>query len=215
VRVGRRRGRVLVAGAVVASLGVAGILVPKAGGKPAAGLVVFTQVPAGVVDTPGGNGSAQRYPAGSRIVSFDPLEPDRSVRVLTEDFHSARAPALSPDGKRMVFSGQRRDGGPWRIWEIELERGRTRPITPDEGSTDPAYLADGSIVFSAPAADRTTEARRALYTVGPEGAVRHPGISRLARLSTLYHAFRWHGGGAVLREPRRRAAERASLGDAR
>ena len=181
MRVGRRRGRVLVAGAVIASLGVASMLVLRAGGKPAAGLVVFTQVPAGAADTPGGNGSAQRYPAGSRIVSLDPLEPDQGVRVLTEDFHSARAPALSPDGKRMVFSGQRRDGGPWQIWEMELERGRTRPITPDEGSTDPAYLADGSIVFSAPAADRTTEARHALYTVGPEGGdpmrvTFHPGL---------------------------------------
>ncbi len=181
MRVGRRRGRVLVAGAVIASLGVLSMLVLRASGKPAAGLVVFTQVPAGAVSTPGGNGAAQRYPAGSRIVSFDPLEPDGSVRVLTEDFHSARAPAFSPDGKRMAFSGQRREGGPWRIWEMELKSGRTKPITRDEGSTDPAYLADGSIVFSAPAADLATEARHALYTAGPAGAdpmrvTFHPGL---------------------------------------
>ena len=164
MRVGKLRGRVLVAGAVVAFLGVAGMSFLRAGGKPAVGLIVFTQVPAGAADTPAGNGTAERYPAGSRIVSFDRLEPQGGVRVLTEDFHSARAPALSPDGRRMAFSGQRRDGDPWRIWEMELKRGRTRLVTPLEGSIDPAYLADGGIVFSAPATssapatDGTTQA---------------------------------------------------------
>jgi hypothetical protein len=158
----------LVAGAVIASLGVVGTLALRTSGKPAAGVVVFTQVPVDAAED-GGNGATQRYPAESRIVSFNPLEPERGVRVLTEDFHSARAPALSPDGTRMVFSGQRREGGPWQIWEIELGRGRPRLLTPDEGSTDPAYLADGSIVFSAPA-DPTTGPIHALFTVGAEGA---------------------------------------------
>lgn len=178
---GRRRGRILVAGAVVAFLGVAGILVTRAGRKPAVGLLVFTQVPAGAADMLDGNVSDQRYPADSRIVSFDRLEPEGGIRVLTEDFHSARAPALSPDGRRMVFSGQQRERGPWQIWEMELKRGRTRLVTPFEGSTDPAYLADGSIAFSAPATDGTTVAGHALYTVGPEGGdptrvTFHPGL---------------------------------------
>lgn len=177
----RGRGRILVAGAVVAFLGVAGVVVARAVGKPAVGLVVFTQVPAGAADAPDGNGSAGRYPASSRIVSFDRREPDGGIRVLTQDFHSARAPALSPDGKRMVFSGQRREGGPWRVWEMELKRGRTRLVTPVEGSTEPAYLPDGSVVFSAPGPDNTTASHHALYTVGPEGddpmrVTFHPGL---------------------------------------
>ncbi len=180
MRIGRRRGRVLVAGTVVALLGGAVLWTLRADGKPATGLIVFTQVPAGVVDAPGGTGPVQRYPDGSRIVSIDPLEPDRSVRVMTEDFHSARAPAVSPDGRRMMFSGQRREGDPWLIWEMELERGRPRLLTHHEGSTDPAHLADGGIVFSAPTAHGTTESHHALYTAGlertdPTRVTFHPG----------------------------------------
>jgi hypothetical protein len=156
----------MVAGAVVAFLGVVGTLVFTTGGETAAGVVVFTQVPAGATNIPGSDGAAQRYPAESRIVSFALLEPERSVRVLTEEFHSARAPALSPDGSRMAFSGQREDGGPWQIWEMELRRRRPRLIAPVEGATDPAYLADGRIVFSAPADGNTTEAGHALFTAG-------------------------------------------------
>jgi hypothetical protein len=163
----------VVAGAVLASLGIAGVLASRTGARPASGVIVFTQVPAGVA-APGGPDLSQRYPTGSRIVSYDPLEPEVGVRVLTEDFHSARAPAVSPDGSRMAFSGQKQGGGPWQIWELELERGRSRLLTPTEGATDPAYLADGGIVFSAPAAHGTAEPRHALFTAAPDAADPRP-----------------------------------------
>lgn len=173
-------GRGIVAGAVAASLGVAGLLALRAGETPAAGVIVFTQVPASPTETPaGGTGAAPRYPAGSRIVFFDPLEPDRGVRPLTEEFHAARAPALSSDGTRMVFSAQREAGGPWQIWEVDVGGRRPALIAAVEGATDPAFLADGSVVFSAPAAPGAAEPH-ALFTVGSEGGAParisfHPG----------------------------------------
>lgn len=161
------------AGTVVASLGIAGALALTAGGAEPAGNIVFTQLPAGAADARPGDEFARRFPARSQIVSVDPLDPEEEVRVLTEDFRSARAPAVSPDGTRMVFSGQRQEGGPWKIWEMDLLRRRARLVTPVEGATDPAYLADGGIVFSAPAgADRrpaggASKAQHALFRVDP------------------------------------------------
>jgi hypothetical protein len=193
-----RLARVLVAVVALGVLAVAGISVLRGNDEPATGLVVFTQVPAGAGGPLAGNGAARRYPAGSRIVAFDPQAPDGNVRVLTKDFYSARAPAISSDGKRMVFSGQRREDSPWQIWEMQLERRRTKPLTRDDNAyTDPAYLADGRIVFSARTSDYTTTggetagstdendsragAPHALYTSDPEGGdvtriTFHPGF---------------------------------------
>jgi hypothetical protein len=163
----RRPGPRLLAGAAILTVLAAGagavrLARPGAAGAP---MIIFTQVPADDAGWDGGAEDAQRFPDRSRIVALDGGSDDGGVRVLTAAFHSARAPMVSPDGKRMVFSGQRRAGDAWQIWEMRLDNGRTRLLTAEPGwYTDPAYLADGHVVLSGRSA--TAADSFALYTTG-------------------------------------------------
>jgi hypothetical protein len=158
--------RLLAGAAILATLAVGAGAVrlawPRSAGGP---MIIFTQVPADDAGRDGGAEDAQRFPDRSRIVALEGGSAAGGVRVLTAAFHSARAPMVSPDGKRMVFSGQRRANDPWQIWEMRLDGGRTRLLTAEPGwYTDPAYLADGHVVLS-----RRTEPAAggfALYTTG-------------------------------------------------
>jgi hypothetical protein len=141
--------RLLAGAAILAFLavgaGAARLAWPRSADAP---MIIFTQVPADEAGWDAGSADVQRFPEGSRIVALDGSD-HGGVHVLTAAFHSARAPMLSPDGKRMVFSGQRHAGDPWQIWEMRLDGGRTRLLTAEAGwYTDPAYLADGHVVLS-------------------------------------------------------------------
>lgn len=64
-------------------------------------------------------------------------------------------PALDFDARRLLFA---RDGAReknWRLWEIGLDGGRPRQVTPDDGSDvahfDPCFLPDGRIIFASTA----------------------------------------------------------------
>lgn len=123
-----------------------------------AGMLVFTQVP---VDAAQGQMSGR-----SRIVAIDPASGENDLVVLTGEFHSARAPAISPDGERMAFSARHTAESQWQIWEMTLRSRKARQITSDPGSfSDPAYLADGRVVFSGIEGAADTPGRApALYT---------------------------------------------------
>lgn len=143
-------GRRTLAGA--ATLGLIAIAVsavrvarPAPGDVPA---LIFTQVPVDDSGWSGGGEEAPWFPDHSRIVALDP-KGKGDMRVLTDGFQSARAPFVSSDGKRIVFSGRRRAGDPWQIWEMQLKGGEARLLTAAPGSfTDPAYLGDGRVVLS-------------------------------------------------------------------
>jgi hypothetical protein len=163
----RRASPALLAGAAIlvvlaVGAGARRLAGPRAAGDP---MILFTQVPASDTGWDGGAEDAQRFPDRSRIVALDGGGNNGGVRVLTAAFRSARAPMVSPDGKRMVFSGQRRADDPWQIWEMRLDNGRTRPLTAEPGwYTDPAYLADGHVVLSG--RDEPAAGGFALYTTG-------------------------------------------------
>ena len=65
---------------------------------------------------------------GARLVV---VAPDGATRVLSAGFHSACDPNLSFDGQRVLFSGRRERGDRWRIWEIGLDGGGLRPVSPE------------------------------------------------------------------------------------
>ncbi len=64
--------------------------------------------------------------APSRIVR---LERDGTLRVLTPDFHAARDPEVSFDGKRILFAGRRSPGDRWQIFEMNADGSGVRRIT--------------------------------------------------------------------------------------
>jgi len=133
------------------------------------GMLVFTQVP---VDTLG------PMSGRTRIVAIDPAGGANDVLVLTGDFHAARAPAISPDGERMAYSARRTSASPWQIWEMALRSRKARLITSGSGSfTEPAYLADGRVVFSG--VPDGTGRTPALYTAPHEEGEREGRATRI------------------------------------
>ncbi len=86
---------------------------------------------------------------GSRLVVIDPEDPAGVEEVLSEDFHSACAPAVNWEGRYLAFQGKETESDPWQIWVFDLRKGNTLRVTElPENCSDPALLPDGSIVFS-------------------------------------------------------------------
>lgn len=142
--------KILTIGTVLA-LGLVNIfLISAIGKKSIRGMLVFTQI--SMEDNIDGNNSVEawRYPRQSRIVAVNPERPEETLQVLTNRFYSARAPEISFDGKRMFFAGKKQKGDRWQIWEMNLDGLQTRQVTSRlDGCTEPAYLPNGRIVFSA------------------------------------------------------------------
>jgi len=66
------------------------------------------------------------YQPGGRLVM---VSPDASVQVLTEGFYSACDPALSFDGKHLLFAGKRQVADAWTIFEMNLSDFKVRQVT--------------------------------------------------------------------------------------
>ena len=98
-------------------------------------------------------------PDGNRLALFAKRERGRSLMLLDvlnggivkvidmPEIEQQLAPAWSPDGKKIVFSGWR--NGKFDIFEIDLQTGNIRPLTNDDVYDGaPVYSPDGkSIVF--------------------------------------------------------------------
>ena len=102
---------------------------------------VLTQLPVGTPweKQPSASGGMLRagYGEGARVVE---VLPDRSVRLLTQGFHSACDPDVSFDGKRVLFAGKRTAGAPWDVFEITLASGEVRQVTRNMGDCrSPGY----------------------------------------------------------------------------
>lgn len=88
--------------------------------------IVFTQIP--VTRAAGGKSS---YGDGGRIVL---LSKDGSTRVLTADFESAADPAVSFDGKRILFAAKRTATDRWNIFEMKADGSDIHQLTHDAGN---------------------------------------------------------------------------------
>lgn len=94
--------------------------------------LVVTQMRAQIVS---GNAAAEQRPlaapnhfVGAQLVV---VSPDGSARSLSKGFESACDPDVSFDGQRVLFSGRRESGARWRIWEIGLDGGGLRAVSPE------------------------------------------------------------------------------------
>lgn len=111
-----------------------------------------------------------RYIPGSRIIAFDPGRPE-AFRILTGDFYSAAFPEISYDGRYILFSGQRKQGDIWQIWEMNLGNLKYRQITScSENCTDPVWLPAGRMVFSKLTISDTVGTTHCLYTGNLDGS---------------------------------------------
>lgn len=63
---------------------------------------------------------SDRYMDGMQIVRLSPGDPP-GVTVLTPDFHSACDPAVSFDGKQILFAGKKNAEDYWQIWRMEAD----------------------------------------------------------------------------------------------
>jgi len=127
--------------------------------------VVFTQIPTARVSKAralAGGMLRGAYGDGGRLML---LARDGSSRVLTPQFASAADPAVSFDGKRILFAGKKSATDHWNIYEMNADGSGLRQITHDLGDCrspiyqspifyldDPGPMPQIAFVSDAPAA---------------------------------------------------------------
>ena len=139
------------------------------GGMTHEGNLIFTKVPAEVVNLKSIENADFRYAAGLKLAMITRNEPKSEIEFLSEDFYSARAPEIAYDGLRMLFSGQKNEGDVWQIWMLDFKTGETSQVTTCENNcTDPIWLPDGRVVFSK-YIDENGLKHHALFTIAMDG----------------------------------------------
>jgi hypothetical protein len=93
--------------------------------------------------------SSQGSYEGAQLIAIDIQNPKKPVKVLSSDFMSAAAPAITHDGRYLYFQGKKEADQAWQIWVTDLQQGATSKVTDlPENCIQPAPLPDGSVVFS-------------------------------------------------------------------
>jgi hypothetical protein len=157
--------------------------------------VIFTQVSKGA--------SSQTFDEGGRVVF---LSRSGELRVLTGEFQSAADPAVSFDGKRILFAAKRKQGDLWNIFEMQADGSEVRQITKAMGNCrkpiyQPAifYLDDPlpsyQIAFVSDLEGTTNELSEIvatnLYSIRMDGS----GLRRLTYgMSSSYDPFQMQDG---------------------
>ena len=123
-----------------------------------------------------GGETLNRSWANSNLYKLSPISPDGVVTPLTNYVGaSVSDPAVSFDGKKILFS-MRLPGGTWRnIWEISFDGSGLRQVTSGGGHDfDPLYLPDDRILFTSSRDGEMDEYNHApaehLYTCDMNGA---------------------------------------------
>jgi len=164
---------------------------------PGSGGIVFTEIPLAHAATIRALGD------GGRLVLLDK---DGVRRILTPGFESAADPAISFDGKRILFAGRKSANSRWNIFEMAVDGSGLRQITHDSGDCrspiyQPAlfYLNDErpsyQAAFVSDAAgelnERAASIKTDLYSVRFDGS----GLRRLTYgLSDSSHPFQMQDG---------------------
>jgi hypothetical protein len=168
--------------------------------------IVFTQAPAmrnGAVRGVKGALFPTRLGEGAHLAV---LSKEGNVRTLTPDFESAADPAVSFDGKRILFAGKKSAKDTWNIFEVNVDGSGLRQITRDMGNCRSPiyqsalfYLNDPKpsyqITFVSDAARELNEVGSMLatnlYSIRMDGA----GIRRLTYgISTSYDPLQMQDG---------------------
>jgi hypothetical protein len=86
-----------------------------------------------------------RFPAGATLE----LVSNGQHRALAPGFAASADASVSFDGMRVLFSGKRKPGDPWQVWEEDLAGGAPRRVTAyTEDAVAPFYLAGGRVVYA-------------------------------------------------------------------
>ncbi len=134
-------------------------------------MIIITQVPGKLKEINYVNGNFWRYFPEAQIVSVDPDAPQKKVEVLTKEFYSACSPAISYDGRYLLFAAQQNQTDPWNIWELNLRNLKFRKvISSEENCIDPAYLPGNRLLFSKLTTGDTLKAGHSLYTCKLDGS---------------------------------------------
>jgi len=141
----RPRARVLLLWASGLTAGCGG---SAAAGGPAPERLVLVEVPRGALDA-AGLSFRDPYPSGARVVVRRAERPQESARLLSDGFDAAGAPCLDAAGRRLLFVGRREQGQRWRVFEVSLEGGTPRAISPEGAdATSACWLPGGRVVYA-------------------------------------------------------------------
>lgn len=133
--------------------------------------VIFTQLPVQSLNIDQLKIHDFRYASGMKIAVTDLDESLKNIEILTPDFHSARAPQVSFDGKVLIFSGQKGSGDVWQIWKLDMNENVLSQLTQsDQNCTDPLWLPDGRIAFSKQIEGEKSLTYHALFSSYPDGS---------------------------------------------
>ena len=92
--------------------------------------VIITQLPLGTAAEKQGSQAdgtlRANYGEGGQLVL---ISSDLSTQVLSKDFHSASDPAVSFDGKRILFAGKKTAADSWDIFEMNADGSNIRQVT--------------------------------------------------------------------------------------
>ncbi|MGA9064253.1 MAG: hypothetical protein ACLP6W_08960 [Bryobacteraceae bacterium] len=173
---------------------------------PGYGGIVFTRIPvarvAGARSSDAGMLRAAFGDGGQLVL----LSKDGATRVLTAGFESAADPAISFDGKRILFAAKRTAADRWNIFEMKADGSGVHQITHDAGNCRSPmyqsalfYLNDDrpsyQVTFVSDAAGELNEygppAATNLYSVRFDGS----GLRRLSYgVSASYDPFQMQDG---------------------
>jgi hypothetical protein len=106
--------------------------------------IVFVQTPEFV---PGP--LARRFPKGSLIVRLSGTATKSGPVPLTDGFYAAADPQVSFAGTKVLFSGQKKEGERWQMWEMDLNGSNQRRVTQcSEDCLRGAYLPAEEIALT-------------------------------------------------------------------
>ena len=188
------------------------------------GGVVFTQIPVARVSGVGSTAAGMiraSYGDGGRLAL---LTKDGATRVLTAGFESAADPAISFDGKRVLFAAKRAAGDHWNVFEMATDGSGIHQITHDAGNCRSPmyqsalfYLNDArpsyQVTFVSDLAGELNEygspAATNLYSVRFDGS----GLRRLTYgVSASYDPFQMQDGRILFSNWQRSQLEHGILG---
>jgi hypothetical protein len=153
------------------AIGSASIFFSSCKGKSTDGMLIITQTKGKENVFTHSSPDSLRYGPITQIVLFDPAKAVGSVKILTNDFYSARSPKISYDGKSLLFSACQKQNDQWQIWEMDLGNFKTRQITSSkENCTDPDYLPGNRLVFSQFTSNDTLKAGHSLFVCNLDGS---------------------------------------------
>jgi hypothetical protein len=179
----------------IMAIGIVSQLTISCGRKANEGDIIFTRTSGKIENPLLYTADSWKSVLRSEIVQIDKGKPDASLKVLTSSFFSARSPEVSNDCKSMIFTGQKKEGDTWQIWETDLSSLKTKQLTNMVANcTDPAYLALGRFLFTCHYASDSLKTNESIFT----GNINGTELKRITYDPSLYIASKVLGDGRIL-----------------